>query len=307
MSCTVVWRLHRLQNHKIKFVLLQRLAWKYLVTSLRSLCIRSSMFSFWIRVRIFGWSNHWIGQFWLQRQSERSTQMLFSLFLFSRKLLVSAISQMPHESTTFIHFQIGNNYVYWSPPFLPLPPSRTTPMTCCASTAMRYRRLYTCVTPERPSGSARRPFLRSWAVQPPCPERWWGSSGLLLGSCSARSPLRWGTERSSFDLSDSRTGNLFTATGSKITQFYLKIVPLSSKAKNMSRSERDFSWLTVCLSWSFVITRCCVSTWVTKILMHTILNVDAGRKSLTPVVIGFTFVGLWFRFKIVSLSGVHGD
>jgi len=33
----------------------------------------------------------------------------------------------------------------------------------------------------------------------------------------------------------------------------------------------------VCLSWSFVLTRCCILTWVTKTLMRAILNVHAGH------------------------------
>ena len=47
-----------------------------------------------------------------------------------------------------------------------------------------------------------------------------------------------------------------------------------------------FSWLylTTCVSWSFVLTRCCTLTWVTKILMRAISNVHAGRRFPAPVV-----------------------
>ena len=38
----------------------------------------------------------------------------------------------------------------------------------------------------------------------------------------------------------------------------------------MLRIEREFSWLTDCLT--FVLTQCCVPTWVTKILMRAISN-----------------------------------
>ena len=37
------------------------------------------------------------------------------------------------------------------------------------------------------------------------------------------------------------------------------------------------------MSWSFVLTRCCTLTWVTKSLMRTISNVYAGRRFPTPV------------------------
>jgi len=47
----------------------------------------------------------------------------------------------------------------------------------------------------------------------------------------------------------------------------------------MSRSDRDFR---VCLSRSFVSTRCCVLTWVMKIMTPAILNVHAGRTFPTP-------------------------
>ena len=48
--------------------------------------------------------------------------------------------------------------------------------------------------------------------------------------------------------------------------------------------KRDFSCLTICtcLSWSFVLTRCCTLTWVTKILMTAISNVHASRRFPTP-------------------------
>jgi len=38
-----------------------------------------------------------------------------------------------------------------------------------------------------------------------------------------------------------------------------------------------------CLSWSFVLTRCCTLTWVTKILIRAISNVYAGCRFPTPV------------------------
>jgi len=34
--------------------------------------------------------------------------------------------------------------------------------------------------------------------------------------------------------------------------------------------------LRVCWSWSFILTRCCVLTWVTKLLMRDLLNVHGG-------------------------------
>jgi len=46
--------------------------------------------------------------------------------------------------------------------------------------------------------------------------------------------------------------------------------------------ERERLLLTYCrhvhLSWSFVLSRFCVLTWVTKILMRDILNILAGRR-----------------------------
>jgi len=41
-------------------------------------------------------------------------------------------------------------------------------------------------------------------------------------------------------------------------------------------------YLRTCLSWSFVLTRCCTLTWVTKILMRAISNVHAGRRFPSP-------------------------
>ena len=87
-------------------------------------------------------------------------------------------------------------------------------------------------------------------------------------------------------------GNLFPITGRikcrtslpgrKNFSFYLKILLLSSKGKyrekTTSRSNRFFSYcLCVCVSLSFVLTWCCVLTWVKEMLMRAILNVHAGR------------------------------
>jgi len=40
--------------------------------------------------------------------------------------------------------------------------------------------------------------------------------------------------------------------------------------------------VNICLPRSFVLTRCCVLSWVTKILMRAILNVHAGPKFPAP-------------------------
>jgi len=47
-------------------------------------------------------------------------------------------------------------------------------------------------------------------------------------------------------------------------------------------------YLSTCLSWSFLLRRCCALVWVTKILMRTISNIHvdciwpAGRRFTTP-------------------------
>jgi len=40
--------------------------------------------------------------------------------------------------------------------------------------------------------------------------------------------------------------------------------------------------LTTCLSWCFILTRCCVPNWGAKILTRAISNVVAGRRFPTP-------------------------
>ena len=52
--------------------------------------------------------------------------------------------------------------------------------------------------------------------------------------------------------------------------------------------------LCVCLSWSFVLTRCCVLTWVTNILMWAILNVHVGLRLPTA--------GVGKRYRLANLS-----
>jgi len=51
---------------------------------------------------------------------------------------------------------------------------------------------------------------------------------------------------------------------------------------NLPKENKDLFWLTVYLSWSFVVTRCNVLIWLTKILMRTMLNVYVGRRFPTP-------------------------
>jgi len=95
------------------------------------------------------------------------------------------------------------------------------------------------------------------------------------------------------------TGNLFIITcrikcrKSLARRKYCLILPSTSTfifPRNKEREnyvkEREMRLLThclhYCLSWSFVLTRCCVLTWVMKILMRVTLNVHADRRFLTP-------------------------
>ena len=85
-----------------------------------------------------------------------------------------------------------------------------------------------------------------------------------------------------------RGGNLFTITGRrncalslvgrKLNQFYSKVLPLSNCEEEWLLSACN---LSTCLSRSFVLTQCCVLTWVTKIRMLAISNVHAGPSLLT--------------------------
>jgi len=58
------------------------------------------------------------------------------------------------------------------------------------------------------------------------------------------------------------------------------------KEKNLCYGvgETFLDLLSVCvyLSWSFLLARCCVLTWVTEILMRATLNVHADRRLPTP-------------------------
>jgi len=58
----------------------------------------------------------------------------------------------------------------------------------------------------------------------------------------------------------------------KFINFIFLYLPKGSKKKKIRVKERQRLLLTyclhVCLSWSFVLTRCCVLTWVTKIVMR---------------------------------------
>jgi len=88
-----------------------------------------------------------------------------------------------------------------------------------------------------------------------------------------------------------RGGNLFTITGRmnyalslagrKIILFYLKFLPLLNY-------EEEWLILTyyvsTCLSWSFVLTRCCALTWVTKILMRATFGSRAATSPPPPLI-----------------------
>ena len=69
----------------------------------------------------------------------------------------------------------------------------------------------------------------------------------------------------------------------KINSFFLNFcLYLQRKVRRKNYvKERERLLLTycshVCLSRSFVLTRCCVPTWATKSLMRAMLNVHAGR------------------------------
>ena len=62
--------------------------------------------------------------------------------------------------------------------------------------------------------------------------------------------------------------------------------PAGRKNKSTILYEREMLLLiyclSICLSWSFVLTRCCVLTWVMKIAKEAISNVHAGRMFPTP-------------------------
>ena len=64
--------------------------------------------------------------------------------------------------------------------------------------------------------------------------------------------------------------------------FYLDL-PRKTRRENYAK-EREILLLTYCLhmlSWRFVLTRCCVLTWVTKILMRAIIKCSR-RPNLAP-------------------------
>ena len=79
-------------------------------------------------------------------------------------------------------------------------------------------------------------------------------------------------------------GNVFTVASRmncalslvvhKINQFYPKIFPLFNFEEEWLLVT---DYISTCLPWSFVLTRCCALSWVTKILMRAISNVHAGR------------------------------
>jgi len=88
-----------------------------------------------------------------------------------------------------------------------------------------------------------------------------------------------------------RVGNQITIKGRmncalslacrKVNYFILKLYLYLTMKKS------GFSYyLSTCLSWSFVLKRCCAPTWLTKILMRTTSNVHAGHRFPTPVLNG---------------------
>jgi len=84
-------------------------------------------------------------------------------------------------------------------------------------------------------------------------------------------------------------GNLFTTTGRvncvvslegpKINKCDPKIIPLSNYEEEWLLLAY---YLSTCLSWSFVLTRCYTLTWVTNIMMRAISKVHAGHRFSTP-------------------------
>jgi len=126
---------------------------------------------------------------------------------------------------------------------------------------------------------------------------WWGQSyvGAILPLVE-HSWLRWSHDKYDTQRDNglvlmcrAGVGNLFTIMSCmncalslmdcKIKWFYPKIIPLF----NYEEEWRLLTYyLSTCLSWSFVLTRCCTLNWVTKILMWAMLNVHTGCRFPTP-------------------------
>ena len=83
--------------------------------------------------------------------------------------------------------------------------------------------------------------------------------------------------------------------------------PILSRAcpNILSLSDYGEEWLlltyyvSTCVSWNFVLTRCCTLTWVTKIMMRTISNLHAGRRFPNP---GAGVFKLLMFFRIVFVQ-----
>ena len=61
----------------------------------------------------------------------------------------------------------------------------------------------------------------------------------------------------------------------------------------LTMKKSDFSWHTIlstCLSSSFVLTRCCTITWVTKILMQTISNVHVPHPCFKATIVNTNLI-----------------
>jgi len=60
----------------------------------------------------------------------------------------------------------------------------------------------------------------------------------------------------------------------RISWVYPKILPLCKYEEEWLLLNY---YLSTCFSCSFVLTRCCTLTWITKILVRVISNIHAGR------------------------------
>jgi len=65
----------------------------------------------------------------------------------------------------------------------------------------------------------------------------------------------------------------------------------------------SFDYISTCLSWSFVLTRCCALTWVTKIRMRDISNVNAGRRFSIAVFLLIYLGDEWWEFTKYTWNG----
>jgi len=127
------------------------------------------------------------------------------------------------------------------------------------------------------------PYIKSWVTT-------------TCWSCIAVPSIRDGKSiyyHGTYELCDNAGGS------QKLFIFILKLYFYTAKQreKTTSRREREISLaysLRACLSWSFVLTRCCVLTWVIKnlirlYLMFTRALFGPRAAGSHPLVVGFDF------------------